>query len=225
MFAAIDPSTHPYAALGLTRNPDGSITRAAEAPITPPSCNLTEPTDPVLSKDVPSTHPSTPPSASSSPNSPRLLHQTSTHNIRPRRWIRYPTCRLHNFPQFMHHRRLRDPALVVSVDYRLAPNTASPPPTTTAWRPYTGLKPLTTSGSPNVLDKIKDLGWRVIVTGCDGDSTVDRQMELAKALKEHGVKVVGKFIEGEYHGYDLLEPSKSELILGTVQEMVKSPNK
>ncbi|KAK6119732.1 hypothetical protein DH2020_046525 [Rehmannia glutinosa] len=324
MFAAIDPSTHPYAALGLTRNPDGSITRAAEAPITPPSCNLTEPTDPVLSKDVP-LNPST--NTSVRLFLPRTALDTATKlpliiYVHGGGFVilRAASTIFHNLCTTVAS---ETPALVVSVDYRLAPEHRLPTAyddcmealhwiktTDDEWvtkyadlsncylmgtsaggniayhvglraavcavdelgpvkvnglilhQPFFGgvertpseiklatdtILPLAVSDimwelglplgadrdheysnpmtRPDVLDKIKDLGWRVIVTGCDGDSTVDRQMELAKALKEHGVKVLGKFIEGEYHGYDLLEPSKSELILGAVQEMVNSPNK
>ncbi|KAI3473875.1 hypothetical protein Pfo_028056 [Paulownia fortunei] len=70
---------------------------------------------------------------------------------------------------------------------------------------------------PQILDMVKDRGWKVMVTGCDGDTLFDRQMELVKALKEKGVTVVGTFIEGEYHGYDLLDPQKMEQIMNCVR--------
>ncbi|KAK6147843.1 hypothetical protein DH2020_018755 [Rehmannia glutinosa] len=289
--AAIDPNTHPYTALGLTRNPDGSNTRAAEAPITPPS-----------SLD------------SAATKLPLIIYIHGGGFV----ILRAASTIFHDFCSTVAS---KTPALVVSIDYRLAPEHRLPAAyddcmeavhwiktTDDEWvtkyadlsncylmgisaggniayhvalraatcadelgpvkvnglilhQPFFGGVERTPSEirlatdtilpvaltdimwelglpigadrdheysnpmkgmKPHILDKIKDLGWKVIVTGCDGDTVFDRQMELAKALKEHGVKVVGKFIEGEYHGYDLLEPSKNELILGAVQEMVNS---
>ncbi|KAK8498055.1 hypothetical protein V6N13_121442 [Hibiscus sabdariffa] len=61
-----------------------------------------------------------------------------------------------------------------------------------------------------VLEKMKQLGWRVLVTGCDGDPMIDRQMELAKMMEKKGIKVVGRFGEGEYHGFEIIDSSKAK---------------
>ncbi|KAH6775068.1 hypothetical protein C2S52_012629 [Perilla frutescens var. hirtella] len=71
------------------------------------------------------------------------------------------------------------------------------------------------------LDKIKDKGWKVALTGCGGDTLVDRQKEVVEALAEKGVAVVAKFVDGEYHGYDVMEPAKAELIMAVVKETVQ----
>ena len=60
------------------------------------------------------------------------------------------------------------------------------------------------------LENIKRLGWRVLVTGCDGDPLIDRQKEVAKLMEDKGMKVMTKFIEGKFHGYEFIDPSKFE---------------
>ncbi|XP_057791424.1 carboxylesterase 1-like [Salvia miltiorrhiza] len=71
------------------------------------------------------------------------------------------------------------------------------------------------------LDVIKEKGWKVAATSCGGDPLVDRQKEVEKALEGKGVAVVSKYVDGEYHGYDLLEPSKAELIMSAVKETIQ----
>ncbi|KAL3755849.1 hypothetical protein ACJRO7_002835 [Eucalyptus globulus] len=57
------------------------------------------------------------------------------------------------------------------------------------------------------VDKMKLLGWRLLVTGCNGDPLIDRQ----------GVSVVSDFAEGGFDGIDLLEPDKSKLLVQTLK--------
>ncbi|KAG6382839.1 hypothetical protein SASPL_157443 [Salvia splendens] len=57
------------------------------------------------------------------------------------------------------------------------------------------------------VDKIVSEGWRILVTGYEGDLLIDRQMELAKLLKEKGVMVVEDFREGGFHGIEFSDQS------------------
>jgi acetyl esterase/lipase len=68
----------------------------------------------------------------------------------------------------------------------------------------------TVGGGSQILEKIKLLGWRVLVVGCDGDPLFDREVELAKLMEEKGVLVVRRFSEGGCHGVEHYEPSKAE---------------
>ena len=43
-------------------------------------------------------------------------------------------------------------------------------------------------------DQIRELGWWVVVTGCNGDPLIDRQMELVEMLKKSGA---GRNVEEE----------------------------
>lgn len=75
---------------------------------------------------------------------------------------------------------------------------------------------------PENLGMIKEKGWKVTMTSCGGDPLVDRQNEVVKALEGKGVAVVSKLIDGEYHGYDILEPAKAELVMCAVKETIQS---
>ncbi|XP_050263618.1 carboxylesterase 1-like [Quercus robur] len=61
-------------------------------------------------------------------------------------------------------------------------------------------------------DQIRELGWWVVVTGCDGDPLIDRQMELVEMLKKKGVKVEAQFNEGDYHGVELMDATKANAL-------------
>lgn len=52
------------------------------------------------------------------------------------------------------------------------------------------------------LDQLKAVGFRVLLTGCDGDLLVDRQMEMVKMLEGKGVEVAGHFVGRGYHGVE-----------------------
>lgn len=79
---------------------------------------------------------------------------------------------------------------------------------------------LTVGGGWRVCDEIKRLGWKVLVTGCDGDPLVDRQVELVTILKEKGVETVSKFGEGDCHGIELFDPSKAKALYLVIQEFI-----
>lgn len=68
------------------------------------------------------------------------------------------------------------------------------------------------------LEKMKFLGWKVMVTGCDGDPLIDRQMEFAKMLEKKGVEVVGRFDEGGCHGLEILDPTKTTPLFAGLKE-------
>lgn len=71
-----------------------------------------------------------------------------------------------------------------------------------------------------LLNKLKDQGWRFLVTGCDGDPLIDRQIELAKMLRENGIDVVEKFSVGGFHGYELFDESKAAILFGVLKNLV-----
>ncbi|KAK7270536.1 hypothetical protein RIF29_23752 [Crotalaria pallida] len=63
-----------------------------------------------------------------------------------------------------------------------------------------------------VLDRMRVLGWRVAVFGCDGDPLVDREMQLVNLLRGKGVHVVGQFYPGGRHGIFIGDPSMSNKV-------------
>ncbi|XP_050387876.1 carboxylesterase 1-like [Argentina anserina] len=75
-------------------------------------------------------------------------------------------------------------------------------------------------GDSNGFDRVKELGWRVLVTGSDGDPLVDRQIELVKMLEGKGVIVVSQFTEGGYHGAQDVEPSKAKEVFVHVKHFI-----
>ncbi|KAK7855141.1 carboxylesterase 1-like [Quercus suber] len=78
----------------------------------------------------------------------------------------------------------------------------------------------TVAGGSKLLEKIRLLGWKVLVTGCDGDLLFDRQVELVKLLEEHGVHVVGHFGVGGCHGVDFHDSSRGKAFLEQVKNFI-----
>ncbi|XP_030533144.2 carboxylesterase 1-like [Rhodamnia argentea] len=72
------------------------------------------------------------------------------------------------------------------------------------------------------VDKMRSLGWRLLVTGCDGDPLIDRQVELAKMLQEKGAIVVRDFREGGRHGIEVREPDKIKPLVQTVKAFLST---
>ncbi|CAA3005442.1 probable carboxylesterase 120 isoform X1 [Olea europaea subsp. europaea] len=64
-----------------------------------------------------------------------------------------------------------------------------------------------------VFEQIKEQGWKILITGSEGDPLFDRQIELAKVLKEKGLRVMDEFSEGGYHGYGIYDLSVFSRIL------------
>ncbi|XP_061373956.1 carboxylesterase 1-like [Gastrolobium bilobum] len=73
-----------------------------------------------------------------------------------------------------------------------------------------------------VLDRVRQLGWRVVVTGCDGDPLVDHQMALARLMEEKGVAVVSRFVEGGCHGAEVRDPIKQKQLHDLVKDFIAS---
>ena len=80
----------------------------------------------------------------------------------------------------------------------------------------------TVGGGSQILEKIKLLGWRVLVMGCDGDPLFDREVELAKLMEEKGVLVVSQFGEGVNHAVEFFEPSKANALHVVVKNFILS---
>ncbi|KAH6805785.1 hypothetical protein C2S51_030616 [Perilla frutescens var. frutescens] len=57
------------------------------------------------------------------------------------------------------------------------------------------------------VDKVKTQGWKVLVTGYEGDPLIDRQIEVVKMLRDKGVVVVQDFREGASHGIEFYDHS------------------
>ncbi|XP_027357294.1 carboxylesterase 1-like [Abrus precatorius] len=60
------------------------------------------------------------------------------------------------------------------------------------------------------LDKLRELGWRVLVSGNGEDPLVDREKELAQFMEEKGVHVVKNFEEEGTHGVEIFDPFKGK---------------
>ncbi|KAF8039112.1 hypothetical protein BT93_B1612 [Corymbia citriodora subsp. variegata] len=74
---------------------------------------------------------------------------------------------------------------------------------------------------PEEWEKMRTKGWRVVVTGGGGDPLIDRQRELAAELEGKGVEVVGLFgDEGDYHGVEIIEPAKAELLFEKLKNII-----
>ncbi|KAK2653713.1 hypothetical protein Ddye_013569 [Dipteronia dyeriana] len=82
--------------------------------------------------------------------------------------------------------------------------------------------PTVEGGSAEVLDQIKLLRWKVMVTGCDGDPLIDRQIELVKFMEQKGVQVVGHFTAGGYHGGQFEDSSNVEALFALLQKIIFS---
>ncbi|KAI6696244.1 hypothetical protein NL676_016363 [Syzygium grande] len=84
----------------------------------------------------------------------------------------------------------------------------------------------TVDGGSNLsegVNKMRSLGWRLLVIGCDGDPLIDRQVELVKLLKEKGLKVVSDFTEGGYHAIEIMEPDKNEPLVQALKSFMSTP--
>ncbi|KAL3718939.1 hypothetical protein ACJRO7_003966 [Eucalyptus globulus] len=71
-------------------------------------------------------------------------------------------------------------------------------------------------------ERMRTMGWRVVVVGGGRDPTIDRQRELAAQLEANGMEVVGLFGDGgNYHQEELLELAKAELLLEKLKDILR----
>ncbi|KAK7314935.1 hypothetical protein VNO77_33467 [Canavalia gladiata] len=65
-------------------------------------------------------------------------------------------------------------------------------------------------------------GWWVLVTGCGGDPLVDRQVQLVRMMQKEGVRVVGHFTPGDYHGVQDDDPLKAKELYGVIKTFISA---
>ncbi|XP_027367118.1 carboxylesterase 1-like [Abrus precatorius] len=80
----------------------------------------------------------------------------------------------------------------------------------------------TAGDGPAILDRVRQLGWRVLVTGCHGDPLVHHQVALAKLIKEKGVAVVSHFSEGGCHGIEVRDRTHQKQLYNLVNDFIAS---
>lgn len=77
-----------------------------------------------------------------------------------------------------------------------------------------------TGGGSKILDQIRLLGWKVMVTGGSEDTLFDRQVELAKLMEQKGVNVVSYFDDSPH---DMLsDPIKIEALYVNLKKFILS---
>ncbi|GMJ13548.1 carboxyesterase 20 [Hibiscus trionum] len=82
----------------------------------------------------------------------------------------------------------------------------------------------TVGGGSEEVEKVKVVGWRVLVNGCDGDPLVDRQMGLAELMEGKGVQVVRNFRVGGFHGEEDFDRSKAHAMHMVLKHFIASFN-
>ncbi|KAF8082036.1 hypothetical protein N665_0851s0008 [Sinapis alba] len=72
------------------------------------------------------------------------------------------------------------------------------------------------------MEIIKRLGLKVMVSGGGRDPMIDSQRDVAKFMKEKGVDVVERFTDGDIHGAELRDPSKSITLFDSIRNFISS---
>ncbi|KAK8627903.1 hypothetical protein V6N13_135500 [Hibiscus sabdariffa] len=78
----------------------------------------------------------------------------------------------------------------------------------------------TVGGGSEEVEKVKLVGWRVMVNGCDGDPLVDRQMELVELMEGKGVEVTRNFRVGGFHGEEDFDVSKAHAMHMVLKDFI-----
>ncbi|XP_058751661.1 carboxylesterase 1-like [Vicia villosa] len=71
-----------------------------------------------------------------------------------------------------------------------------------------------------VLDRVRELGWRVLVSGCEGDPLMDHQKVLARVMEEKGVVVVRSFTAGGCHGVEVRDLVKQKELHNLIKDFI-----
>ena len=71
-------------------------------------------------------------------------------------------------------------------------------------------------------DKIRSLGCRVMLVGCDGDPMIVRHVALVEWLKKMGVEVVAHFDAGGHHALKLIDPNRAKEYYVILKKFVES---
>ncbi|KAL8553142.1 hypothetical protein ACS0TY_001695 [Phlomoides rotata] len=71
-----------------------------------------------------------------------------------------------------------------------------------------------------LLDMVKNEGWRLLVTVYRGDPLVDRTVDFIRMLKEKGMDVVEKIGEGGFHGSDSMDDSEGNIFYGVLKNFI-----
>lgn len=80
----------------------------------------------------------------------------------------------------------------------------------------------TAGDGPVVLDHVRRVGWRVLVTGREGDPLMDHQMALARLMEEKGVAVVRRFAGGACHGAEVRDPIRRNQLYDRIKDFIAS---
>ncbi|KAI3757595.1 hypothetical protein L6452_05136 [Arctium lappa] len=84
-----------------------------------------------------------------------------------------------------------------------------------ASREHEYCNPVVGGGLDDVMSRMKEVGWRVMVTGCYGDLLIDRQLGFAKMLELKGVENECFLGEG-YHGIELDDELKAKELFDVI---------
>lgn len=80
--------------------------------------------------------------------------------------------------------------------------------------------PAEAAGGPfDRFGKIKDLGWRILVTASGEDPLVDRQVAVMEMLEREGVAVERFSAEGDCHGVELWNPVKAKALFDRIKKL------
>ncbi|GAA0138851.1 deacetylase [Lithospermum erythrorhizon] len=80
--------------------------------------------------------------------------------------------------------------------------------------------PLANGGSEHI-EKMKELGWRVLVSGCFDDPLVDAGIACAEMLEAKGIEVVRFFGDG-YHAMEVFNPSYAPPFYDAIKNFISS---
>ncbi|KAI4324948.1 hypothetical protein MLD38_030389 [Melastoma candidum] len=72
------------------------------------------------------------------------------------------------------------------------------------------------------LEKVRSLGWKVLVTSGGDDPMVDRHYELVKMLEEKGVWVASRFSEGYLHGFEVHKREWGKILVHIIKDFVSA---